>query len=242
MKNYPQIAKFSAAVCALALLTSSATVFAADEKPGTPDELAKEGEAAKEAPVKPNLPPEKKPPVVQEGPTDGRVLPPQTNKLLEAAFGRMAPEWTLKEAKIEKKTVKATLCDAQQACVDLDLSDPKADCKGSVVGPWCVTWSKEVDAAQKTRAHDELAKDSDDKVWTMAKHKSLEGHKPGEGGPDNAPEEATATKAYAKPATDAPAAEVDDPSLLLLLAAAFGMLIAAIALFRMKGDDDDAEG
>lgn len=179
---------------------------------------------------------------MQAGPTDGRVLPPKTDKLLEAAFGRMAPTWTLKNAKINKKTVDATVCDSAQKCLDLTLSDAKADCGGDKVGAWCVTWKTAPDEAGKKAANDALATDTDARVWAKASHKKQEGKVPGKGDPDNVPPPEGATAETSLAPEEMPSAEMDDPSLLLLLAAAFGVLIAAIALFRMKGGkkQDDA--
>ena len=243
MNAYPYRKIAGAALCAL--LTSTLTLsvaFAADDSPGDPNEKAKDGPAAAEKPVVPDLPPEKAPPQIKEGPTDGRVLPPKSNAVVEAAFKRLAPAWTLKEAKIDKNKVNATVCNAANVCHSLSMSDPKADCKGEAVGPWCVSWQGEIGDDVKAAIKDALGKDDDGAVWAMAKHKAAEGHKPGEGDPENMPPEATDTKSYANPPSEMPPAEMDDPSLLLLLAAAFGVLIAAIALFRMKGNDDDSDG
>ena len=119
---------------------STASAFA--EAPAEPAPAApKAAENAENAgspaePKPPEQPPEKAPPVIKAGPTDGRVLPPKSNELLEAAFARMAPTWTLKDAKIEKKTVSANVCDAAGKCLAVKLSDPKADCGGETVGAW----------------------------------------------------------------------------------------------------------
>ena len=231
--HYPRLSLLGALVCTAAILTLAATAFA-EEPPSAPEN--KNGNAK---PVAPDPTPEKAPPVVKAGPTDGRVLPPKTNKLLEAAFGRMAPAWTLKDAKINKKTVDATVCDAAQKCLSLTLSDAKAACAGDKVGAWCVTWKEAPDEVAKKAAHDALASDSDADVWAKASHKKQEGNVPGKGEPDNVPPPEGATAETQKAPDEMPAAEVDDPSLLLLLAAAFGVLIAAIALFRMKGGNKE---
>ncbi|GEM_PF-3150790 len=193
--------------------------------------------------VKPKTPDDTPPPAVKAGPTDGRVLPPKSNVLLEAAFGRMAPELVLDNAKIEKTSVTAKVCTADKsACFELTLTDPKRDCKGKVVGAWCLTWKAAPDDIMVAKAESALGSDSDEKVWAVAAHKPLAGNKPGVGPPGNMPSPATLVEHLGQAPREMPQAEMSDPSLLLLLAAAFGVLIAAIALFRMRGDGDSGDG
>ena len=181
------------------------------------------------------------PPVVKIGPTDGRVLPPSTNKLLEAAFAKMGPTLVLENAEIAKVKVQAKVCDAAKTCYDLTLSDPSSACAGETVGQWCVTWQTAPPAEAKQIAHDALA--ADPEVWAIAKHKPLEGHTPGTVKDMPAPGESTPVADANAPPHEPPPldeqAEMSDPSLLLLIAAGFGVLIAGIALFRMRGDDEE---
>ncbi len=193
---------------------------------------------------KPDIKPDGPPPVVKQGKTDGRVLPPKTNKVVEAAFARAAPTFALEFAKIEKVTVQAKVCTTAEpkVCVEMTLGDPKADCKGDKVDAWCVTFKAAPSDEHKAALLKALGEDKDAAVWAVAQHKPQEGHKPGTGNPDNMSAAATVNVDMGQAPTEMPEAEMSDPSLLLLLAAAFGVLIAAVALFRMRGDDDEEGG
>ena len=94
--HFPRLCALGVLLCIAACLTFSSAAFAEESPPAPVDK------AGTAIPAAPDPTPEKVPPVMQAGPTDGRVLPPKTDKLLEAAFGRMAPTWTLKNAKINK--------------------------------------------------------------------------------------------------------------------------------------------
>ena len=98
----------------------------------------------------------------------GRALPGSVGPLLERAFGRFGPTWTLKNANIQGDRVDAVICrDAKtnKDCHGLLLGDPERDCGGDKVGPWCLTWKGSAPDDLKAKAKQALAADTAKDVW-----------------------------------------------------------------------------
>ena len=108
---------------------------------------------------------ERRPPPV----AGGRALPPSVGGLLEAAFGRMAPQLSLNSASIQGDRVDAEICQdvaTRKGCYKLALSDPEQACSGEVVGAWCLIWQGAPPASELlAKARTALAADPPDKVW-----------------------------------------------------------------------------
>jgi lysophospholipase L1-like esterase len=66
-----------------------------------------------------------------------RVLSPVSAARLEAAFAGQVLR--LRDAKVEAKRVRATVCRGQGACEDVVLSDGRGPCQGVAAGPFCAT-------------------------------------------------------------------------------------------------------
>ncbi len=179
---------------------------------------------------------------------DTRVLPAGVESKIEAAFGRAAPGWTLKSAKIDKAAVTAKVCTAEGACHDLTLGDPRPTCAGKTVGPWCLTW-KGAAPASAAALEGALAKDADDAIWQTIRARPKQ---PAAA----APESGTATgDAGAQGAagghegggqhggdhgSDGGPGD-DGNTTVLLVVALLSAAAATFALFRLRDDEDEED-
>jgi hypothetical protein len=94
-----------------------------------------------------------------------RVLLPSAAPVIEAAFHRAEPTFTLQDAQIRQDRVLAKVCPPQGVCLDLELRDPTPVCAGQLAGPWCMQWQgpPPQDAAVLERA---LASDAPQLLWS----------------------------------------------------------------------------
>lgn len=170
--------------------------------------------------------------------TDGRVLPPAAGQVIEAAFGRMAPDLVLAHASIAKTKVTAKACAPTGACVELELTDPLATCAGTLAGPWCLTWKSAPPQDIQAKVQAALAVDAEAAVWSIAKDR-----------PDGMPPPSASTPTFAngdmRLPVDATALTtpleheagrggLDDATLMGLVAVAFAAIIAAVAVVRAR--------
>lgn len=72
-----------------------------------------------------------------------RVLMPAAAEQIQQVFREAGPHVRLEGASLSPDQVRATVCGGPQdapACGTVVLSDPQPACKGTVAGPWCVTF------------------------------------------------------------------------------------------------------
>jgi len=96
-----------------------------------------------------------------------RALKPETAQALDATLSGLEPDIELQGASVDRKTVNVRLCSrGRVACWQIDLSDAREDCGGSVAGPWCVAVRGDArDAALVDRALSALATMDGDALW-----------------------------------------------------------------------------
>lgn len=94
-----------------------------------------------------------------------RVLLPSAAPVLEAAFHRAEPTFTLQDAQIRQDRATAKVCRASGACLDLDLRDPSPTCTGRIAGPWCVLWQGPP-PSDSSVLEQALAADPPERLWS----------------------------------------------------------------------------
>ena len=119
-----------------------------------------------------------------------RILPPSSGPALERAFGRIADQVSLKQARIEKDWVSGTFCrtNAEQVCFSFRLSDPLRDCSGELVGPWCLDFPADHPPADLAKAlRMALQVESGEQIWKQVQVESPLGETDPAGGSEIIP-------------------------------------------------------
>ena len=99
-------------------------------------------------------------------------MPGSVGPLLERAFARFGPTWTLKNASIQGDRVDAVVCRDAKAdtdCHAMVLGDPEVGCGDDKVGPWCLSWKNAVPADLEAKAREALSQDAANDVWVSVK-------------------------------------------------------------------------